>query len=846
MLLAARVVIGVAALKLLWMLAAVLAGTASTTSAAGGLAFGLPATVFLAVAFGGVGLFLVWASPSHARGWWLGATLLLIATAFGDAVLRQRLLTGAEERLGQALAVDALLPFAWWSFLGRFPQTERPSPRRLAAWCARVAAVAGTATFVANLAARLSLVPARLADILAIDRRGPWYLVSVIALSAAGLPYLWHASRQGRPDDRPRVRIFAAGLVGGCGPLLLDVLASAASPAYDRWAWQPEIRAVRLPALFALLALVPLTTAYSVLVDRVVDLRVALRAAAQYMLARYTLLALVSVPFVVLAAYLYEHRGEPLGTLLSGPRVVWCLVLIGAGVAALSARRRWLRSLDHRFFRGDTDSAALVTALGDHARAATTESELSAFIRDDVARALAVEHAALLIADPGRTALVDPGGRMPSLSTTSNLAVLLSGDSTPLEVAGPAANAMAARLPAAERGWLSDTGVAVLVPLRRTPTTLAAALVLGPRKSGLRFGAADHRALSAVAAAVGLALENHRLKSSPSGDDEEPAEECLGCGTLLPAGAARCYCGGSLAHAPVPLVLRHAFRFERRLGAGGMGVVYRAADLSLNRSVAIKTLPRVSPGRAERLRDEARTMARLAHPHLATIHGVETWRGTPLVVVELLGGGTLADRLRVAPLALDQVADLGLDLAEVLGHIHDADMVHCDIKPSNIGFNRNGTVKLLDFGLAQWLAEQTPFDDAAHTSALDLTSTHLSSTGSFSRPAGGRIAGTPLYMAPEALEAQAPSPRFDLWSTAVVLYEALAGHHPFAGGTTEQVLTRIRRGECLGLDVLRARWPAACVDVLARCLSADPAARPPSARAFADRLRQMRSLAASA
>lgn len=239
-------------------------------------------------------------------------------------------------------------------------------------------------------------------------------------------------------------------------------------------------------------------------------------------------------------------------------------------------------------------------------------------------------------------------------------------------------------------------------------------------------------------------------------------------------------------------------------------------------------------------------MARLQHPHLATIHGVETWRGTPLLVVELLAGGTLADRLRAGPLSFDAVTGLGLRLSDALEHIHQADMVHCDIKPSNIGFSSNGAVKLLDFGLAQWFSagDLHAAPEPPVTAAADLASTHTVTMSSPSRPASGRFAGTPLYMAPEALEAQRPSPLFDLWSTAVVLYEALAGHHPFAGGTTDQVLGRIRRGDCVGLDALRAQYPPSCVDALARWLSSNRAERPATARALRDQLRQWPAVAA--
>ena len=837
--LVARALFGVTGVKLVWMLLAVSFGVPAADPPAAGMAFGIWPSAFLALAYGGVGAFLRWESPASSRGWWLGGTLLLIGGAFGDAVLVRRVLTGVEPQVVPALPIDVFLPYVFWSFLSLFPITSDDRADTLASTCASLAAVVGVTLGVANLAARL--LPWDL-TFLTLSRTGVPYLAGIIGLAAAGLPYLWWKGRSALPAESTRVRAFAAGLVLGCGPLMLDVLVSAVSPVYDRWAWRPDVVALRLPTLFLGVALVPLATSYSVLVDDVVDLHVAMRAAAQYALARYTLLALVSVPFVLLAVYLFQRRDEPLAALAGGPRVVFLVALIGLAIAALRQRRRWLHALDRRFFRDDSDSAALVTRLVEHSRAAATDVEVSQFVRRDMAEALHAEHAALLVADPGKTALVDPEGRVPSLGFASSLVLLLVGDSAPFTVTGTAADSVLARLPAAERRWLSDATFHVLVPLRRTPTSLAALLALGPKRSGLPYTPADHRLLTAVAAAVSLALENHRLKSSPSGDDE-PAEECLACGTLLPSGTDACRCGGALAHAQVPLVLRHAFRLEQRLGAGGMGVVYRASDLSLTRAVAIKTLPRVSATRAERLRIEARTMARLAHPHLATIHSVESWRGTPLLVVELLAGGTLADRLTSGPLPLSAVADLGLVLADVLEHVHAADMVHCDIKPSNIGFTARGTLKLLDFGLTQWFASP-PERPSPDTNIPDVATTYLASGGAVAAGgASGHFAGTPLYMSPEALGAEPPAPSFDLWSTAVVLYEALAGHHPFAGGSTDDVLGRIRRGECLGAEALRASWPAPSIDTLVECLSRDRARRPATASDLRTRLQRFKQCA---
>ena len=132
-----------------------------------------------------------------------------------------------------------------------------------------------------------------------------------------------------------------------------------------------------------------------------------------------------------------------------------------------------------------------------------------------------------------------------------------------------------------------------------------------------------------------------------------------------------------------------------------MGVVYRAKDLTLGRAVALKTLPATSPEDSARLRREARAMAAITHPNLALIFGVETWQGTPILVIEYLAGSTLAERLPTGPMAWEEVLELSLVLASVLERVHGSGILHRDVKPSNIGFTEEDVPKLLDFGLVR-------------------------------------------------------------------------------------------------------------------------------------------------
>jgi len=225
-----------------------------------------------------------------------------------------------------------------------------------------------------------------------------------------------------------------------------------------------------------------------------------------------------------------------------------------------------------------------------------------------------------------------------------------------------------------------------------------------------------------------------------------------------------------------------------------MGVVYRAVDLTLGRTVAIKTLPKVAPEYSVRLRREARTMASLSHPNLALIFGAETWRGIPMLVFEFLEGGTLEDRLKSGMLDIREAIQLGVVLASVLERTHEAGILHCDIKPSNIGFTRQRVPKLLDFGLAHILndfriSRALPYGPSISS---DETRELISTAAIHEATLFGPLAGTPCYLCPEALKGKPPSVSFDLWGLALVLYEAVTGLNVFKADSLIETLNKVK------------------------------------------------------
>jgi len=306
--------------------------------------------------------------------------------------------------------------------------------------------------------------------------------------------------------------------------------------------------------------------------------------------------------------------------------------------------------------------------------------------------------------------------------------------------------------------------------------------------------------------------ERHSFLASACGDDtrlREEVESLLANGGTTTARAVSPTRTGLREHS-APLVagqtLGH-YCIGERLGAGGMGVVYRARDTRLERDVAIKVLPAAALAdqvdRA-RFRKEALALARLNHPYIGTIFDFNSVGGVDFLVMELVHGESLAQKIGARPLSETQVVALGIQIASALEDAHEQRIIHRDLKPGNILVTPKGQVKVLDFGLARFLR---PEEDAEITA-------------SFSAPQA--VAGTLPYMAPEQLRAQPADARTDIWALGVVLYEMAAGVRPFQGASGFELSAAILHESP---PALPPRVAAPLREVIERCLEKDAGQR---------------------
>jgi Tol biopolymer transport system component len=264
--------------------------------------------------------------------------------------------------------------------------------------------------------------------------------------------------------------------------------------------------------------------------------------------------------------------------------------------------------------------------------------------------------------------------------------------------------------------------------------------------------------------------------------------------------------GQSIAH----------YHVQGKIGAGGMGEVYRATDSRLARDVALKVLPEIfacDSQRMARFEREAKLLASLNHPSIASIYGLEESNSARAIVMELVEGPTLAERIKQGPLPLDEALSIAQQIAEGLEYAHERGIIHRDLKPSNVKLTSDGHVKLLDFGLAKALEGETAEEDLQTSPTLTAAATRI-----------GMLLGTAAYMAPEQARGKRVDRRADIWAFGCVLYEMFSGRDAFAGETTSDILACVIRAEP-DWSSLPANVPTRLCELLRRCLQKDPKQR---------------------
>ncbi len=277
-----------------------------------------------------------------------------------------------------------------------------------------------------------------------------------------------------------------------------------------------------------------------------------------------------------------------------------------------------------------------------------------------------------------------------------------------------------------------------------------------------------------------------------------------------------------------------SYEILARIGAGGMGELYRARDSRLRRELALKILPDAfsrDPDRLARFEREARAVAALNHPNIVVLYSIEDTDGVRFLTMELVEGQTLDGLVTPHGLAVERLIDLGIGIADALTAAHEKGVVHRDLKPANVMVTREGRVKVLDFGLAKL---ETHPSELGHTAAASVT-TPLS--------VPGQIMGTVPYMAPEQLRGEPTDARTDLFALGIMLYELAAGRRPFDGATLADVSSAILRDAPRSLVQLRAELTGDLDRIVSRCLEKDPRARFQTALDVSNELQRLKRVA---
>jgi predicted Ser/Thr protein kinase len=776
---------------------------------------------------------------------------LVIVTLALCAVSAMGPLRGAETVLG-TFAGRALTVFTWLSTglgmpfvaiaIAYFPRPDAYLRERR--WLLAIPFAAAAPIFVAGSGTALFLAGWDAAGPMATwDANHPRVYYSAFA-AGLGLNTLatfdaWRRFRVNKDaNERRRVQLATALLVPGVIaygvyeglPAVTTVLTGQRFPLAPWLAWPLQVIA-GLPAV---------ALAYVVAVHRVMSPGVALRRGVQYALARRTLTVLTLLPAIALTISLVRQRHLSLADSLAGQPLFYSAAL-ALLVVGLRYRTRATAWLDRRFFREQYDARRVLLSLAGRVPFETDPQELTALVVRQVDAALHPRSVEMLVAGLDESRLIavsHPDGHDRGLRSSGALATMLRWSEDPLEVDLNDTRSPARRLPSDEQDWLTRSKTVLLVPIfagqQGPDRTLVGALALGEKRSEEPYTGEDKELLSSIAAQVGLALDVARLRQRQAWNETAGSRptitplagvfmvECPTCGRCEDGATERCPDDGTPMRVSggIPRVVDAKYRIERSLGRGGMGAVYRARDVRLERDVAIKVvrpdLLADSDARI-RFRREAQIIAGLQHPCLVAVFDYGTLPdGAAYLVMEFVRGRDLRTVLRAEKrFDSERTVRLMRTVSAAIETAHAAGILHRDLKPENIMLPDAGVeAKVLDFGIAKAVGERRAGSDLETLTIV------------------GQPIGTPAYMAPEQLAAGTLSPQTDVFSLGVITYELLTGELPFGRGSLLEIAERQRTGPP-PMDRPGESLPAPLTDAVLAALAIEPGKRPRSAGGFA-------------
>jgi eukaryotic-like serine/threonine-protein kinase len=647
----------------------------------------------------------------------------------------------------------------------------------------------------------------------------PVLIVVNVCYLAAGLTLgCVNYRRLQNPTDRRRLRVLLAGAMVGSLPGAPAFLHYWLGPGAD--VGQPAMAGPAMMAGALLFLGFPLSFVYATLRHRLFDISVIVRGGLRYALARHLLTWMAPVLLGVVVVDLLTLRSRSFAEALDTRATVYALGAVLAYIAH-AHREQWIDGLDRRLFRERYNAQRLLREIAASIRQSSDLDSALPGVVERIAQSLHPASVRVLVRRPDEEYFhpFDGGPTLPFvLSASSTLATRARHREGPILVPVPDGDDGDCGQATGDLAALRDARIEVVVPVTTGADSREIVLLLGTRRSEEPYTAEDLDLLATIADGLALLASHAPVDATDPGP---PATECPACGTCYDEDIRYCGRDGApLIITAQPRRLVGRYRLDRFLGEGGMGTVYAATDLALERAVAVKLVRDelvASAAARDRFQLETRIAASFAHPNIVTVHDYGLARGArAFIVMELLRGESLGDRLK-RELRLDAALALATlrDVCAAIEVAHARGVVHRDLKPGNIFLVHDqgeDRAKVLDFGTATWLT-------------VRLTDARAAT-----------LIGTPRYMAPEQLRGDEAHPAWDLWALTVVACEMLTGLHPFAGDAPAAV----HHGPGIAhLVDSRAPETPDLARFFAGALSLDTARRPPTVRALYDGLAEV-------